>query len=193
MQIVNNGLGVGLTGTTNQQHPELAGQVLRDESREFVFTDPVSGQQVASATVQDRVVRSNMGGRLHFYFRVREFHRSMPDLMLTVVARGPFVTPPLDVDFRLDGLGDVGPLSAMWAPSSTELLFSFLPPSPITPEKSSRFVFVQSNATEFADTGAISLGLSTPAMALGVVSSIVHGFAPIPIGGMVPPMGPAGG
>lgn len=39
-----------------------------------------------------------MGGRHHFYFAVRKFHRSQPYLMLTVVARGSFVTPPLDID-----------------------------------------------------------------------------------------------
>lgn len=133
-----------------------------------------------------------MSGRLHFYFRVREFHRSQSDLTLTVVARGPFVGPPLEINCSLDGLGEVRPQFAEWPQSSTELRFSFGPPTPLEPGKSSLFVCIQSNVTEFVDTGVISLGLSTAAGIVGPVS-VVNGFAPIPVGGMVPPMGPPGG
>jgi hypothetical protein len=155
-QIPHTGLRVSVGGTTVEQHPELAGQVLGDASRAFVFTNPASEQQLAFAIVQDRVVRSNMSGRLHCYFRVREFHRSQSDLTLTVVARGPFLGPPLEINCSLDGLGDVQPQFAEWPISSTELRFSFGPPTPLEPGKSSLFVCIQSSVTEFVDTGVIS-------------------------------------
>jgi hypothetical protein len=192
MQISNTGLGVALTGTTFEHVPALGGQVLEDKLREVVFEDRVSGAQLASATVQDRVARSNETGRLLFEFRVREFQRSQPDLALTLVIRDGFLTPPLDVDYRLDGLGEVGPVSATWPASSSEIHFAFLPPAEITPEQLSRFVYVRDGATEFVEIGRITLGLSTPSMAnsaLGTVSA----FAPPPPMGMGTGEAPAEG
>jgi hypothetical protein len=192
MQISNNGVGVALTGTAVEHVPALAGQVLQDKLRDVDFADRASGQQIASAKVQDRVVRANDTGRLHFYFRVMEFERDPPDLTVTLVSRGPFWSPPLDVDYRVDGLGEVGPATATWAPSSSELQFSFLPPAEITPEKLSRFVYVRGAATDFVEAGLITLALSTPLMAASAVRTVTA-FAPTPPVGMATTAPPAEG
>jgi hypothetical protein len=177
MELWNTGLGVGLSGMTHAQLPELGGTVLRDAVRQVVFTDRESGRQAASASVQDRVIRSTSTGLLDFNFRVVAFEASEPGLVLTHVARGPFPSPPVDVDYRLDGVGEIGPASASWPASSSDVQFAFLPPGQITPGKQSRFVYVRSDASEFVDTGVMALGLSSPTVALALVGA-VHAYAP---------------
>jgi len=177
MELWDTGLGVQLSGTTFAQVPELGGTVVLDVIRDVVFTHRASGERVASATVQDRIVRSTITGRLSFEFRVTSFETSQSDLSLTHVVRGPFLSPPVDVDFRLDGLGTVGPASATWPAGSTELQFAFLPPADVTAARPSRFVFARTDSDDFIDTGVMALGLSTPTAVLTFVGS-VHAFAP---------------
>lgn len=144
-----------LSGTTAAAIPTLSGTVEADEL--VAFEDPVAG---VAGELQTRVVRV-AAGTLDFYYRVR----SLSGQALFGVEwrfRNTPTFPPLstpittDVDFRLDGLGEVGPASA----SRSDYLGHLQPMSLLTlyfwfhsglqPGETSRFVYVSTNATDFS-------------------------------------------
>jgi hypothetical protein len=95
-----------LSGTTVAQRPELAGEVVEDQLLPYSFQG--AGFSV-SRVIQNRVVRS-VDGTLDFYWRI------IPDASstgaITAFRAGGFDGFALNGDFRLDGLGSVGPDTA---------------------------------------------------------------------------------
>lgn len=120
--------------------------MVEDEVREIAHA---SGQ---IARVQTRVVREDAGGTLDFYYRIT-VESSIEQVNIFALVAGP------DVDYRLDGLGEVGPGGAQWLeypsargpdqPSQWAISFNFFPPV-VTPTDS-RFFFVKTTTTEYVD------------------------------------------
>src|SRR5262249_32485997 len=68
---------VWLFGTTAATRPELVGVALQDNLIPFTIVDGV-GNPCFAGMVQDTVVKSNLTGALHFYFRIRDTDPSLP-------------------------------------------------------------------------------------------------------------------
>lgn len=162
---------VALSGTTAAERPELAGAVIADEIRQFDVTFG-AGERL-KARVQDRVVRSDVDGTLDFYFQV--FNDAESTLSIDHVARLRYTGFSTDVDFRLDGLGEIAPVSASRTdlPGVFDITFRFEPANKIDPGESSRFFFIKTDATAFDGEGRTAIG------ALGVGNVQPKVFQPI--------------
>ncbi|HEY0408154.1 MAG TPA: hypothetical protein VGC89_20620 [Pyrinomonadaceae bacterium] len=150
---------VRVTGTTAQARPELGGVVLEDQIRAFA-NGSVSG------TLQDRVVRSSRDGSLAFYYRIRELRGGNINqaIVLGDWFLGGHVPSAVDADFRLDGLGEVGPFQMNF--DGSNMLFEFSgwnpPPPPITPTALSRFMFIIApGVTEYQTGGKVTISSTT--------------------------------
>ena len=147
-----------LTGTSVAERPELAGTVLADELRPFSIG--LTGGDVITGQIQDRVVRSD-AGTLDFYLRVQNDASSDRPLgvgpgggcapagseacyalVFAFANDGPGFT--YDVDFRTDGLGADASAGVLAAQG----FFIFDLPA-LAPGESSSFYFVHTDATAF--------------------------------------------
>jgi hypothetical protein len=158
-----------LNGTTAAARPELAGVVLADVLTPFSFSG-INGM------VQSRVVRENVAGTLDFYWRINVTDSSS-DLGVSTFRLGNFGVANLtDADWRLDGVGTAAPdfarlFSASAVPDGA-VNFSIL--NGVAAGASSRFFFLHTNATAFAQTGSFDLLTTGPQQ----LSSVYSTFAP---------------
>lgn len=105
--IVNPGQTVNLPGTTVASEPYLSGTILVDELIDFSFPATQQGTGLITGKVQQRVVRENITGTLDFYWRIYELTSGS----LGYFRIGNFNSTIFDANYRIDGLGDVGPNS----------------------------------------------------------------------------------
>ena len=105
--IVTPGATVPLSGTTAAANPFLAGTVLIDESYNFSLPVSQTDPSLITGSVQQRIVRETASGTLDFYWRITNLQGGS----LGYFRVGNFVDSVYDADYRLDGLGDVGPTS----------------------------------------------------------------------------------
>ncbi len=150
--IVRDGDTVPLSGTTVAAVPGLRGEVAAaDELVDFRDQEGVG----VSGTYQTRVLRT-AAGTLDFYFRVTRI--SGGDIYLfSYRFFGTSVTT--DTDFRLDGLGAVGPTTVHrrdWREHDLVDLDYYFANS-VPPGSDSRFVFVKTNVTEFQSEFVLGL------------------------------------
>lgn len=151
---MNPGDDLALSGTTAAAQPSLAGEVVEDDVRPFADAGAgVSGQ------IQLRVVRTG-AGTLDFCFRVREISGGR----LWVAACnlvGPTVS--VDSDYRLDGLGDVGPARVNRTDFGSDATFDHVASlewyfgGMLGPGQSSRFVHVKTDATDYVRNDSLNL------------------------------------
>jgi hypothetical protein len=127
--------------------PELAGTVEQDDVASF--SDSAAG---VSGEFQTRVVRGR-SGMLDFYFRVRSLSGSdLWSASWNLV--GPAVS--IDVDYRLDGLGEIGPDRAYRQDFGSDATGHHVSQlgwyfgGSLAPGSSSRFVFVKTDATDYS-------------------------------------------
>ena len=153
--LVNAGDDVRLRGTTLAAVPSLAGEVVVDDL--VPFSDSTS-PPAATGMVQTRVVRA-AGGILDFYLRVTELDSHEPLWQAALAWEG--TADPVDVDFRVDGLGDVGPERVRRIDSTgsgsrrvTMLVFDFPSPAKVGP---TRFFFVRTDARQFHRGAGLTL------------------------------------
>lgn len=100
-----NDTAVALPGTTVAAEPQLAGVVLEDKLSSFSIAGlGITGQ------IQSRVVRSSVDGTLDFYWRV--FNDATSQGSIGNFRVGEFYAPEYNANWRIDGLGDVAPMSA---------------------------------------------------------------------------------
>ncbi len=130
-------------GTTAADRPELAGGVLRDELIDFEIRN-AAGKVVFAGQVQDRVARSKQRETLSFEFRIRNTNPDLPG-RITEVRREGFEGWTTDVDYRVDGLGAIGPNSVNRDKKGATVGFSF-GKNPVTAAAESRFCFVLTDA-----------------------------------------------
>jgi hypothetical protein len=135
-----------LPGTTVAARPELAGTVLEDRIVPFSLG---MGAEVLDGVVQQRVVREDATGTLDFYWKITtDATDTLPILSFRLAGFDGFIT---DGDWRIDGLGTVAPTSALVFAQPGFVNFQF--GNPVGPDSESRFFFLHTSATRYADTG----------------------------------------
>jgi hypothetical protein len=151
-----------LFGTTVAARPELACVVIRDAVSPFEVRD-ANGNVVLKGTIQDRVVKENATGTLDFYFRIKNDPGSTAQI--TRVDRRNYAAFATDVDYRTDGLGEIGPTRAWRSNDGSAVYFDFSN-APILPGQSSRFVFIRTPARNYNLGGFTVLNGRLGALAL---------------------------
>jgi len=165
-----------LTGTTVAAEPHLAGTVLEDRNDNFSFAG-IHG--TVSGHIQSRVVRA-VDGTLDFYWRLFSDANSSDDLRS--LRLGQIVTDTYLVNWASDGLGDVSPNSAtrFSGPQSSDFNFNFDymdatgAPSGLGAGESSYFMFLDTDATDYAYTGLMDVADLTHTHISGLIAT----FAP---------------
>jgi hypothetical protein len=156
-----------LSGTTVAERPELAGVVEADMLVPYSFQG--AGSSV-SGVIQNRVVRA-VDGTIDFIWRIIPDTSSNGDI--TAFRLGRFGGFALDADFRLDGLGSVGPdIARNFGGGFVDFLFN----DGVNGDagESSFFYFLDTQATAFSNTAFYHL-LCAP---LDCVSPPFATFAP---------------
>ena len=154
--IVAPGGNAMLSGTTSAANPNLAGTVINDNLLPFQIQDS-QGSTILTGNVQDRVVRSNNTGELIFAPRLRDLNNPTGDAWifgLRLEGYGGFST---DIEFRTDGLGDVGPNTVTRSAGSVDQLFFSYDPNIIAPPDEGLFLSVATDATAFDSKGIITI------------------------------------
>jgi len=147
----------GLFGITNTELPELIGPTISDIFQDFTIYSGGKGAQggggvLYQGTLMTRVVRSNQTGNLTFNYRIMDpapgFDGVISDIDLT--GYSDFETR---VEYRSEasGLGDEGPVDASRSEDGDVINFDF--GLILDTDKTSRFFFVMTDATEFGQPG----------------------------------------
>ena len=165
--ILLSGATIPLPSSTAATEPDLAGLVLHDSLIPFVIRDTL-GRVQCRGRLQDRVVRSNQTGRLHFYYRIRGDHRRQRGHIRSAITL-TFGLDTLSVGYRLDGLGVVNPTSATRTADTVQFDFK----SALSCSAESRFFFIKTNAQKFGP-GQTALVLA------GGGSVTLNTVAPVP-------------
>jgi hypothetical protein len=161
---------VDLFGTTTALRPELAGTVLEDLLTPFSISG--AGESL-SGRIQNRVVRSN-DGTLDFYWRIIHGEGRGDIHAFRVIGFADFA---LDADWRIDGLGGAAPdIARFFGSDEGSVNFLFNTDEVGIADDSSRFFFLDTEATSYALTGQFDL-LCAPS---GCISSLYETFAPVP-------------
>ena len=164
-------------GTTAADNPRLNGTVVDDRVADF--EDPDTG---VSGKVQLRGLRSDAGGTVVSY-RVLELTDGVLDSVTCVF---PGEHGSLDADFRVDGVGDLGPSVVQRSEpsiSSTEVTFVFDPA--MAAGQSSLAMHTDSPGSETVDSeGQLILRGTSKA---GGWTAVVASLAPKPVSPAPPP------
>jgi hypothetical protein len=158
-----------LPGTTVAARPELAGTVLADTLTNYSF-EGITG------TVQSRVVRESASGTLDFYWKVNVLSDAS-GLGVSAFRLTDFgVSNITDADWRIDGLGSTAPTVARVFNAATLPTGSinFLMDDAAT--ASSRFFFLRTNATAYAQVARFDLLSGGPQL----LSTPYVTYAPVP-------------
>ncbi|TAJ69617.1 MAG: PEP-CTERM sorting domain-containing protein [Phenylobacterium sp.] len=149
----------GVGATTSAEEPDLAGVVLEDRLQPFTINGAAGG--VVSGTIQERVVRSNDTGFLHFYHRVILDEISGFDIgsYLEWLELDPLATgDPLAVGRRPDGAGSATSSSYDLAGTGQSRFdFNLLDLDPPNAGFGTQFHYLKTNATNYALTGQLRL------------------------------------
>jgi hypothetical protein len=143
---------LALPGTTESDTPTLAGGVEEDDLVPFSFS--AYGGTV-SGSVQVRVVRSSVDNTLDFYWRV--FNDETSAGAIQDFRLGEFYTSSYDANWRIDGVGDVAPISAHRFAGTESSYMNFYFDDTLTPGKSSMFMFLDTDELLYAKTATYDL------------------------------------
>jgi hypothetical protein len=184
-------------GLTYAADPSLGGYIIADTIRTVMC--PCRNCQTSSSqpvTIQDRVVRESVSGTLDFYSRVVSV---APGLDLLSFARTGFFSelPNLDFNWRPDGVGSIpssGQAAALlWVHLSATGWFSpifpgadgpywaDIAPNPglgMTAGQQSRFIFLRTRATEFDESGELTMARIADGYGWVTGCSILPAYAP---------------
>lgn len=158
------GSWVTLKGTTVAAVPTLRGKVLKDRLVEFEIRDR-SNNLVFKGKLQDRVVKSTKTGKLCFYHFIRETQSGLPGSIASV-RRTNFAGFTTDLEFSLDGLGNIGPTGANRNTGGDMVNFIFTPGKAEHPEwldrpihsgEESRLFYVDTDATAYELNGTTTI------------------------------------
>ncbi|MBC8031521.1 MAG: hypothetical protein H7Z16_15670 [Pyrinomonadaceae bacterium] len=139
-----------LSGATAHASPALAGSVLED--RLVQFQSLGSTPPLVTGAFQERIVRSRVDGTLAFYYRITELRGGELDQFFRVEL-GPLPTPrpTVEVEYRTDGLGVIGPQGVLFDGAAISFVFSASSPGrtiPVTETALSRFMFFKLTSAE---------------------------------------------
>ena len=145
--------------TTVVEEPDLAGTILADRLQPFTINGSAGG--VLTGTIQERVVRSDDTGFLHFYHRVilDEISGFEPGSYVEWLNLDPVATgDPLAVGRRSDGLGSATSSNYDLAGTGESRFdFNLLDLDPANAGFSTQFHYLKTNATNYALTGQLQL------------------------------------
>ena len=149
----------GVGATTSAAEPDLAGVVLADRLQAFTIDGADGG--FVSGNIQERVVRSDDTGFLHFYYRVLLEEVSGFDIGSYVewLDLDPTATgDPLAVGRRTDGLGSpTGSSYDLAGSGQSRFDFNLIDLDPANIGFSTQFHVIKTNATNYALTGQVRL------------------------------------
>lgn len=180
--VVAPGDTVSLPGTTLAAQPFLQGHVLEDELISFSLPVSQTSADLITGTVQQRVVREDVSGTLDFYWRITQLNTGS----LGYFRVGNFVTDTFDADYRIDGLGDVGPASLTHftnglggATDDFGANFNFASGTAdtLSAGQSSKFMLLHTDATHYAKTAFFDIASTGTFTA----SASFAAFAPAPV------------
>ncbi|MCP9439911.1 MAG: PEP-CTERM sorting domain-containing protein [Nitrospira sp.] len=150
----------------------MAGVIQVDELAPFSF-DAYGG--TVSGTVQVRVVQSNLDGTMDFYWRV--FNDATSAGPIGSFRFGGFTDSFQNVNFAIDGLGEVDSISALRFSGAFDGYVNFDFGDALTPGSSSKFFFVDTNALSYTRTAFYDL----TNIGQTQISQLYPMYAPTPI------------
>lgn len=170
-------------GTTSAAEPQLAGSVLEDRLQAFSFAG-VHG--TVSGVIQSRVVRSSVDGTVDFYWKVSSDADSADDL--GALRLGRFYTDEYRVNWRSDSLGDLAPSAANRFSGTQSDNFNFRfnhldatgALEGLGAGQSSYFMFLDTDATSYADTGLMDVADLGQSHISGLFSTFAPSAATVP-------------
>jgi hypothetical protein len=156
--VLTPGVVTPLPGTTVAANPSLAGTIVQDILTPFTMTTTTG---TVTGEVQSRVVHA-VDGTYDFYWRVFNDSTSAGDIGF--LRTGDISTPTYDANYRIDGLGDLAPVSALLFTSPTPGFINFAfydttssNPTALAPGQSSLFIFLDTDATHYAKTAFVDV------------------------------------
>lgn len=152
---VTPGSSVNLTGTTFSTTPDLGGIVIRDQIIPFQITDSL-GTVILAGNVQDRIVRSSNTGDLIFSPRLRDLNNPAGTAWINGFSMNGFNGFTTDVNYRTDGLGDIGP-NGVTRDATGNTLFYRYDPALILPPNEGLFLSVVTDTTGFDLSGVFTI------------------------------------
>jgi hypothetical protein len=180
-------------GLTYAADPSLGGFIIADTIRTVMCPCYSCATSPAPIALQDRVVRDSTSGTLDFYTRVVSVP---PGFYLDAFARSGFYSavPHLDFNWRPDGVGSIpslgGAASLVWSHHNSNGWFApaysgedgpfwaDIEPNAtgpvMTSGQQSRFIFLRTPATDFDESGQLSVSRFGD----GYGCSIVPAYAP---------------
>jgi hypothetical protein len=171
-----------LPGTSVASDPSLAGTIVQDILTPFTMSTPTG---VDTGEVQSRVVLA-VDGTYDFYWRV--FNDATSAGPIGFLRLGNFLTSTYDANYRTDGLGTVVPQSAFLfaSPPPGFINFAFYDVTNVNatqalgPGQSSLFMFLDTNATSFAQTVVLDVATIGTFQASNVISTFGPSAVPEP-------------
>lgn len=164
-----------VNGTTSAARPELAGVVLQD-----TIVNWADGLNATFGTVQTRVVQESSAGTLDFYFRI--FNNPQSKTFVSAGRFADYTGFSTDVNYRLDGLGDIGPVEVKRVGaggSSVNFVFDSFEPDGVAPGESSLFLMVKTNAREYTTSqGDLVIGPDLAGAPSGDLTNLFTVYAP---------------
>jgi hypothetical protein len=141
------GANIAVPSTTAASEPTLAGGVIHDALVPFSIKT-AAGEVLCTGQLQDRVVRSTRTGRLDFYYRIRS---TQGPGAVRGVATSAFGGVPLQVGYRLDGLGTVPPRLANRSPTPGAVVTFEItdPPVSCAQHQETRFILIRTPVSAF--------------------------------------------
>ena len=166
--------GITFSGTTLAQSPSLNGVVIADVITAFTIT--VAPNIVLLGRLEDKVVRENHTEKLDFYSQITIYPNdpNFPTYFFqnVTVSRTDFTNFTVNAEYRLDQGGNTAPQRARRSASGAIVTFDWLNNWFSTPG-TSRSLFLQTNAFQYAQTGLTSISI-------GGSSVTLKSFRPIP-------------
>lgn len=170
------GATVSLPGTTELAEPYLAGTVLLDESFSFSLRVAPGSTDMITGKVQQRVIREDGTGFLDFAWRITDVAGGP----LAYFRIGNFNSSTFDANYRIDGLGDVGPSSVYRFDGgiSNYVNFNFTDASgngTLNARQTSKFFFLHTTATDYNHSAMFdvaSQGYATTSQLFGAVTPV---------------------
>ena len=175
MPALPSGARVDLFGTTAAAQPHLAGTVLEDEVRGFVLTrtDSTGSMTVVGEGKLQLSVVQTSSDALHFHYRFRDLRLAPGASIRSLSIFGFGSIDTLEVDFRTDGLGEVGPAAANRSGVLNHVTFEF---GGLT--QPSLFFFIETQETAFDRDNPLIISAEDGTGAAN--AWIEGGFAPVP-------------
>jgi len=150
------GATVALSGTTWEQNPDLGGGDLTFTAVPFEIKDG-AGMVVMSGFYDDSVSVSSNTGKAIFNPRIRGLSSPNGASWITALQITGFAGVTTDIDYRPDGLGDVGPNEVTRSASTgDEILFKY-DPNTIAPPQTGHFLSIMTDVTSYCLNGSVTI------------------------------------